>query len=140
MANKPSWLFNQSGVIPYVIEQGVTKYVLVSSSRKNGWVFPKGVVEKFMSPEDSAVKEALEEAGVIGEIEKGIFGEYKYEKWGGVCTVKVYALKVTEILSEWEEDHKRERVVVRSDESLILLKPEAKPIFESMSLKIENYV
>ena len=124
MANKPDWLFKQSGVIPYIRKGNDTQIVLVTSASRNGWVLPKGVIERFMTPENSAAKEALEEAGVIGNVGKDIVAEYEYEKWGSICHVKVYALEVTELLDSWQEMDKRERRVVGIDEALEMVKPQ----------------
>ena len=123
MANKPDWLFKQSGVIPYIRKGNDIQIVLVTSASRNGWVLPKGVIERFMTPEDSAAKEALEEAGIIGNVATDFVAEYQYEKWGGMCHVKVYPLEVTELLESWQEMGKRERRVVGIDEALEVVKP-----------------
>lgn len=105
MAKKPAFLFRQSGVIP--IYQG--KVVLITSRRSGKWTIPKGGVERGMSQEDSALKEAVEEGGLIGWIEGSELGIYTYKKWGGICTVTVYLMRVETMLAEWNEKHLRER-------------------------------
>ena len=64
MSTKPSWLYQQSAVIPIFDD----KIVLITSRRKKRWIIPKGVIELGLAPEDSAAKEALEEAGVVGSV------------------------------------------------------------------------
>lgn len=82
-----------------------------------------------MTSQDSASKEAWEEAGVRGDIESQPIGSYQYRKWGGICTVDVYMLKVTEILHQWPEAHVRERIVVSTDEAIARVRePELKKI------------
>jgi 8-oxo-dGTP pyrophosphatase MutT (NUDIX family) len=98
----------QSGVIPYRLEQGKIEILLVSSRKKKRWVIPKGIVEPDLTPQDSAAKEALEEGGILGEVLPESVGTYTYEKWGGVCRVVVFLLKVTSLEANWLEDY-RER-------------------------------
>ena len=71
--------------------------MIVSSSNNKHWLIPKGIVEPGMTAEESACKEAFEEAGVKGIVEDFI-GSYAQKKWGAKCTVAVYAMRVTEIL------------------------------------------
>lgn len=133
MSKKPSWLFNQSGVVPFINEDNTLKFVLVTSKSKTAYIFPKGVIERFMSPEESAQKEAEEEAGVRGLIIPDIEGHYTYEKWGGLCSVKVFALEVTELLDDWDEAYKRERIIADRETCIGLLKPASVEVFESIS-------
>src|SRR5262245_18041623 len=122
MANKPDWLFNQSSVVPYIRTDDNFQIVLVTSASGEGWVMPKGVMEHSMTPEESAAKEALEEAGVIGNVASDLVAEYDYDKWGGTCHVKVYLLEVTELLESWPEMGCRERRVVSINEALDIVK------------------
>jgi 8-oxo-dGTP pyrophosphatase MutT (NUDIX family) len=130
MANKPAWLLKQSAVVPFLSKNGVTEVVLVSSSSNKNWVIPKGGIEDLMSPEDSAAKEAFEEAGVIGDVSNEAFAEYKYNKRGSVCHVQVYPLEVSKVLVAWDEMNKRKRCIVEIGEAIGLIKKEQKGILE----------
>jgi len=121
MSDKPAWLYNQSAVVPYVLDDGELKIVLITSLKSKKWIVPKGVVEKGMTPQESAAKEAFEEAGVIGIPGVREIGAYQYEKWGGICTVKVYTMEVEELLNEWDESCKRERLVEDIDKAVELI-------------------
>jgi phosphohistidine phosphatase len=63
-----------------------------------------------MSSWQSAAKEAMEEAGVLGNIDNTVLGMYQHHKWGGVCDITIYPLQVEQCLDEaaWES-HKRTR-------------------------------
>jgi len=138
MAKKPVWLFRQSAVIPYIITNGKIEIVLITSSNHN-WIIPKGVVERFMTPENSALMEAQEEAGVLGNVSSEVFSEYDYEKWGGICHVQVFLMEVTEILDSWQEIEKRERIVVSVPKAIELVKSDLKEIIrEFYQLKVIN--
>jgi len=103
MKRKPDWLYNQSSVVPFIKDNDGLKIVLISSLKSKKWIVPKGVIEKPLSPQDSAAKEALEEAGVEGEVGNEPIGYFEYEKWGGICKVQVFALRVEKVLEDWAE-------------------------------------
>ncbi|MFW6296494.1 MAG: NUDIX hydrolase [Halothece sp.] len=106
--------FEQSGVIPYRIQDGKVEILLITSRKKKRWVIPKGLVETEMSSQDSAAKEAWEEAGIIGEVLPDLVGTYQYKKCGGICQVDVFLLRVERLLDEWlESDREREWLSVK---------------------------
>jgi len=117
MKKKPNWFYQQSAVIP--IYNG--KIVLVTSRKKKRWIIPKGIIEKNMTPWDSAAKEALEEAGLLGIVESKKIGTFKHEKWGGVCTVSVFILHVEKVLNKWDEMKIRDRIVVSPEKAVSLI-------------------
>jgi len=57
--------------------------LLVTSKKEDGhWIFPKGHIEPGESPEEAALREASEEAGVDGEL-LGQAGQPLEFTWGG---------------------------------------------------------
>lgn len=120
---RPDYYYVQSAVIPYRMSGGAPEILLVSSRKKTRWVVPKGIQEPELSAAESAAKEAWEEAGARGEVDPSPLGHYQYEKWGGVCTVDVFAMRVTELVEdeEWEESH-RDRKWVSPKAAVKLLK------------------
>lgn len=85
---RPAWLFRQASAIPFWVVAGELQVVLVTSRHKRKWIVPKGVVDLGLSPEQAALREAHEEAGVIGGIEGAAVGRYEFAKWGGTCAVE----------------------------------------------------
>ena len=83
--------------------------IMLVTTRKGKWTLPKGVVDPGETPKQTAVKEALEEAGVIGEIEGEAFGFFTYRKWGEDLKVDVFLLNVKETLDDFSESDFRER-------------------------------
>lgn len=112
--NKPEYWYKQSSVIPYRIKNGNLEVLLITTRKNKKWIFPKGIVDIGLTPEQSAVKEALEEAGVEGELLPYNLGSYKYKKWGGQCTVEVFGLNVIRILDDWEENFRERKWVFPS--------------------------
>lgn len=117
MAKVPSWMYRQSAVIPYREGRSGIEVLLVTSRKGRRWVPPKGVVERDMTPAASAEKEALEEAGVRGVIDDRPLGTYQYRKWGGTCTVQVFAMQIEEELSHWPEAGTRRREWLSVDDA-----------------------
>lgn len=106
---KPSNYYRQSGAIPFRKSGRKIEILLITTTKKKRWIVPKGIVEKDLSPGKSAAKEAFEEAGVVGKVSGRLIGRYKYQKWGGVCKVNLYALLVEKTLRTWDESHFRKR-------------------------------
>ena len=128
--------YNQSAAIPYIKNDDVFQIVLVTNSSRSAWIYPKGLIEDGMTAENSAAKEALEEAGVVGKIECIVLDEYVYEKWDGTCNVKVYPLEVTELLDEWDEKSSRERLLIDIDEAI----KKVKPVQQKGLTKLQDYL
>ena len=90
--------------------------VLLLTSRQTGrWVIPKGWPMAGRKPPQAAVREAYEEAGVIGVIvHGGPVGHYRYQKRLRTgkfvtCEVAVFLLRVQTELIDWPERNQRVR-------------------------------
>lgn len=90
-----------------------TQVMLVTSRETGRWIIPKGWPKKRTAPYASAPREALEEAGVVGEIGRDPIGSYSYKKRlksGAVvaCEVHVFPLEVKHQQKRWLEKAERE--------------------------------
>ncbi len=132
MSQKPAHFYKQSAVIPYRIKDGQLEILLVTSRKARRWVLPKGIHEPDLSAAESAAKEALEEAGVEGHTSEQPVGHYSYEKWGGVCFVEIFPMRVETVHSEWQESY-RDRVWVTASEAAILVE---EPDLKNLLLKV----
>jgi 8-oxo-dGTP pyrophosphatase MutT (NUDIX family) len=100
----------QAAAIPYRIDgEGNVELLLVRRRDKKRWGLPKGVVEPGASLEQTARAESLEEAGVEGELSAGPVRRFAFRKWGGLCHVNVFLLRVTEVHPRYPEQETRER-------------------------------
>ena len=61
-------MLTHAGSVTYRQDQKETFYLIISSSDGAHWVLPKGHIESNESPEETALRELREEAGIIGEI------------------------------------------------------------------------
>jgi ADP-ribose pyrophosphatase YjhB (NUDIX family) len=110
-------LIPQSGVIPYRIRDGRVEIALVTASSGPHWTIPKGHVEPDLTPHASAAKEAYEESGLIGQVQRRVIGSYVYEKRGKARQVAIYALAVHKECKRWPEMLVRKRKWMSADEA-----------------------
>jgi 8-oxo-dGTP pyrophosphatase MutT (NUDIX family) len=89
---------------------------LVNSRSGNGWVIPKGHIDPGQTARETALEEAWEEAGLLGQLERAPVGTYLYEKNGRSYRVTVFLMHVTKAASAWPEDHRRTRRWIYPDE------------------------
>ncbi|MCG8510665.1 MAG: NUDIX hydrolase [Rhodospirillales bacterium] len=118
----PDWFFSQSAVIPFRSGADGLEILLITTRKRKGWIVPKGVIEPELSPEESALAEAAEEAGIKGRIVGDALGSYDYDKWGGTCSVLVFAMAVEQILDDWPERNMRDRQWLPAAEAADLVK------------------
>ncbi len=90
-----------------------TQVMLVTSRETGRWIIPTGWPKKRKAPCASAAREALEEAGVVGEVSRDPIGSYSYKKRlkSGVvvaCEVQVFPLEVKHQQKTWPEKGERE--------------------------------
>jgi hypothetical protein len=116
----------QIAVLPYRFAggktDGSTEIMLITSRETKRWVIPKGNPMNGMARHASAAIEAEEEAGVIGAVCPTSIGSYEYRKRRSngaaiMYNVEVFPLAVTHELSEWKEQHERERKWFSFDEA-----------------------
>ncbi|MFP4548632.1 MAG: NUDIX domain-containing protein [Fidelibacterota bacterium] len=126
-------IYRQSGAVPVRKHKGVTKALIIRSNNKKKWIFPKGIVEHGLTAEESAQKEAYEEAGVLGTIGKKI-GEYEYHKWNGTCHVELFIMNDAKELKRWPEDFRKRKWVPITALDKYIKKEELKSIIDKLNL------
>ena len=115
------------GAMPYFVRNGKIQVVLVTNSSGTRWIIPRGQPEPDITRKDVAVIEALEEAGVIGNLEHGIKSQCKLRD-GRI--LYVYPLRISMLLPNWPESTVRKREILPLKQALerISEKPLAKCI------------
>ena len=104
----------QYAALPYRLRvTSHTEVMLVTSRETRRWIIPKGWPQKGRPPHRSAAREAFEEAGVIGVVDRRPVGSFPYEKRlkNGdvlVCEVRVFPLKVSSQSKQWPEKRHRD--------------------------------
>ncbi|OWM78461.1 nudix hydrolase 16, mitochondrial [Punica granatum] len=114
-----------AGCIPYryrsvdcgdSTDEKIIEVLMINSTSGPGLLFPKGGWENDETVDEAAIREAIEEAGVKGDI-KGLLGHYDFKSKThqdefcpeGLCKAAMFALLVKEELKSWPEQSIRER-------------------------------
>ena len=113
----------QAAAIPYQLRKQELYILIIRSRSGKKWIIPKGIIENGDSAKYTAEKETEEEAGVRGHLKSEICGQYEYKKWGSICKVQVFTLKVNEILEEWDEMEFRDRKWEKAETAIKKVKP-----------------
>ena len=123
--------YEQSCAIPYRIQDNQISFCLITSRSHNDWIFPKGNIDGDETPEQTALKEADEEAGLEGKIVADL-GSFSYKKRGYTLATAAQLMEVTLCKDRWLERKCRQRrwvtfqeaqnLIQRSEMRIILVK------------------
>ena len=94
----------KTGVVATREKNGQTEVLLVST-KNNGWGVPKGNLMPELGKKKTALEEAYEEAGVLGEISDDRKATIEHPDW----TLDLYPMKISNLLKKWPEMDWRER-------------------------------
>ena len=127
----------RSGTVPYRVEpDGTVRVMLVTPIGGGKWMLPKGNIEKRMTSHESAAKEAMEEAGVIGICDPVVIGSYRFRQ---EQTVEIYPLRITQILEQWMEHGKRSRFLFRLDKAeLVVDSADMRSVLQNLKTYLET--
>jgi phosphohistidine phosphatase len=102
------------------------------------WGIPKGLVDPGFTPEQTALNEAEEEAGLGGRLVGDALGTYQYKKWGTTLVVAVFLMQVLEEQEVWPERGFRERRwVARAEAAALLADHPVQPLFALLGGRID---
>jgi 8-oxo-dGTP pyrophosphatase MutT (NUDIX family) len=123
---KKSELTRQVAALPIDIGKNGQAYVMLVTSRETKrWVIPKGWPSRKMSDARAAAREARQEAGVTGKIERKSLSNYSYRKvlpkGSRAIDVDVYVLWVKKELKKWSEQSERTRIWATFEEAAKLV-------------------
>jgi 8-oxo-dGTP pyrophosphatase MutT (NUDIX family) len=119
----------QAAAIPVRRKGNAIDVCLIRRKGSASWGIPKGSVEQGDTHEETALKEAWEEAGISGRLIGVSLGTYEYAKWNTTFEVVVYLMEVLEQHPTWQEAGFRERRWTSFDEAAALLAAHPARIF-----------
>lgn len=101
----------QYAALPWRMGEGL-EILLASSRESRRWIIPKGWPMRGKKPHAAAALEALQEAGLVGKIEKTRIGAFHYHKRmknGAdiLCQVDVFPMSVQRQRKSWPEKDQR---------------------------------
>lgn len=127
-----------AGVVPLSRDQ---KYVLlIQSTRRKGWVLPKGGWESDETCEEAATREAWEEAGITIQVtyDLGAIEEKRPPKSSkDRSQYCFFQATVLDEVADWPERHKRERQWFTYNQALDALtsRPELQEALQRSTIK-----
>ena len=99
---------HQIAALPlYVNATGDVDFCIVTARGSGRWIIPKGNPIRGLAPHEVAAREALEEAGLVGEAQPDCIGTFTFDRRQTRCSVDVYVLKVERQLKIWPEMYER---------------------------------
>jgi 8-oxo-dGTP pyrophosphatase MutT (NUDIX family) len=110
---RPKTLGIQYAALPYRLVGRRVEILLITSRETRRWVIPKGWPMDDKAPSEAAAAEAVEEAGVLGQVAARPIGSYHYLKQIkdgrriGVQVI-VFPYQVFEQLGAWREKDQRQ--------------------------------
>ncbi|KAL6855018.1 hypothetical protein ACO1O0_006155 [Amphichorda felina] len=126
-----------AGVVPLTPDRNYV--LLIQSTRRKGWVLPKGGWESDETCEEAATREAWEEGGISVQIDFALpsIEEKRAPKSSKERSVYYfYQTTVLEEFEEWPERHKRERQWFTYTDALKVLemRPELQEALEKSTI------
>ncbi|XWS74569.1 hypothetical protein CRYUN_Cryun01aG0009500 [Craigia yunnanensis] len=108
-----------------VNSEKIVEVLMINSTSGPGLLFPKGGWENDETVEEAAVREAIEEAGVRGDL-MDFIGYYHFKSKThqdefspeGLCKAAMFALLVKEELDSWPEQSTRTRSWITTPEAV----------------------
>ena len=128
----------QAAVIPYRIRKERIEVALVTTSNGRRWIVPKGSIDDGERPRDAAIREAREEAGLRGIVERTPVGRYHHVDGGGSYRVDVYLMRVTRVHGRWLEDKRRRRRWMNVRKAAARLRDELHPFVRYLHLAADT--
>ena len=134
---KNSAAVDQACAVPYRQSKTQIEFCLITSS-EGRWIFPKGVVDPGETFDETALKEALEEAGLHGRIQGEPLGCYPIAKNGGSQTVIALLMEVLRSDKTWKEaDMRSRRWVTPSAAETMICEPALLTLLEAATQRID---
>lgn len=113
----------QYGVIPYTQHSGKIKLILITNRNGYHWIVPKGNRVPDKTKRESALLEAYEEAGLIGQLHNDLSFSFNIASHGEKAMLTLYPMRVEKILTkDWPEKKQRKRIEVscKQAQSLVI--------------------
>ena len=112
----------QYGALPFWGQGRHIEVLMITSRTSHRWIFPKGNPITGLRPHESAGREAYEEGGIVGDVNRISLGAYSclkaVPKGGTVhCEVTLFPMRVYQQLPKWPEMGHRDRQWVSPEQA-----------------------
>ena len=132
----------QFAALCYQVKGDKVRVLLITSRGSKRWIVPKGWPNEGVTPAQSALAEAWEEAGVKGQAHDICLGLFSYEKEldgddNLPCVAMVYPVKVKSVSDTFPEAGERRRKwVTRKQAARLVQEPELARILKDFDPKL----
>ena len=99
------------GVLPWRRMSGGIEILLITTRDTRRWVVPKGAVQNGLTAQESAEREAFEEAGVLGAVEPAAIGSFHHDRGPpelGTEEIALFPMLVRAECAIWPEHGQRD--------------------------------
>lgn len=138
MSNNSFVLPQQAAAIPVRKKSAALEVCLIRRKGSTSWGIPKGSVDPGDTHEETALKEAWEEAGISGRLLGVSLGTYEYDKWDLTFEVAVYLMEVLQQHPTWQEARFRERRWTSFSEAAALLAAHPARVFLDRAKRLSS--
>jgi 8-oxo-dGTP pyrophosphatase MutT (NUDIX family) len=130
----------QYGVVPYCLQSGKLKIIIITSRNSNQWIVPKGNRVPNKSKRESALLEAYEEAGLTGRLDKDLKFRIFIMSHGEKVDLTLYPMRVTKrLIKTWPESRQRKRIEVSYNQAQsLVLWPNFKTCIKLLRKSLQN--
>ncbi|WP_298853332.1 NUDIX hydrolase [uncultured Ruegeria sp.] len=107
-------VLQQYSALCFRIKRGRPEVLLITTRKSRRWIIPKGWLIPGLSPQETALQEAWEEAGVTGHCSEVRLGQFLYHKHRlnrlpTLCLVDVFPVHVLAVEQNYPETGARKR-------------------------------
>jgi 8-oxo-dGTP pyrophosphatase MutT (NUDIX family) len=130
--------YRQAAVIPFRIRGERVEIALITTQSGKRWVIPKGSLDVGERARDAAIRETVEEAGLIGDLERKPLGRYHFTRANETYVVEVYLMRVTMVLNYWSEARLRRRRWIAVDKAAAFVGTELQPFVHLVQRLVQS--
>jgi len=137
---KKSATAKQYAALPYrKSRKGDLEVMLVTSRETRRWIIPKGWPLSGVEPHNLAALEAMEEAGLQGNVTEIAIGSFHYDKKRGDgsivhCEVDTFLLEVVQQMPAWpEQDQRTTKWFAPEEAASLVQEPELRDLIKKFA-------
>jgi 8-oxo-dGTP pyrophosphatase MutT (NUDIX family) len=130
--------YRQAAVIPFRIRDRRVEIALITTQSGKRWVVPKGSLDAGERARDAAIRETVEEAGLIGDLEPKPLGRYHFTRAREKYVVDVYLMRVTMVLNYWSEARLRRRRWIAIERAAAFVGTELQPFVQLLERFVQS--
>ena len=94
----------EAGVLPCHNSEDELWIMLIRSTLDDIWDVPKGIMKSDQTPAECAAAEAMDKAGLVGDLRQQPYGVFYYAEFGRNFEVTMFVQDVDGVYDHWENE------------------------------------